>query len=154
MELIKKAAYIKGLVDGLELDPNDKQTKIINALVELVNDMASEISDLNQCYDDVCDQIDALDEDLSGVEDAIYDVLDEDYEDDDLSSCDCSACNPSDDDMIYEVVCPVCEETINLGEETLLKGGITCPKCGEILEFDYDSDELDENTDDKTLTEE
>lgn len=149
MELTEKAAYIKGLLEGLELDPKDKQTKVINALVELVNDMAAEISELEQCYDDVCDQIDALDEDLSGVEDIIYD----DYCDEDEcgEECDCSSCTGADDDMCYEVTCPTCGTTISLGEDSLLDGGIDCPSCGEQLEFDYDEDELD---DEKPLTEE
>ncbi len=142
MELTEKAAYIKGLVDGLELDQNNKQTKVIKALVDLVNDMAAEISDLEQCYDDVCDQIDALDEDLSGVEDLIYD---DDYDDND-DSCDCCSCEDNDEDAMYEVTCPTCGKTITLGDDALLEGGIECPNCGESLEFDYDEDELDDET--------
>ena len=138
MELTEKAAYIKGLVDGLDLDENDKNTKVIKALVDLVNDMAEEISDLGQCYDDVCDQIDAIDEDLAGVEDVIY----EDYDDDD-EPCNCSSCGDYDDEMCYEVTCPTCGTTIALGEDSLNDGGIECPNCGEELEFDYDEDELD-----------
>ena len=142
MELTEKAAYIKGLLEGLELDPKDKQTKVINALVDLVNDMAAELADLEQCYDDVCDQIDALDEDLSGVEDVIYD----DYDDDDdyKTGCDCYECSGSEDDVCYEVTCPTCGKTISLSEDALLKDGIDCPNCGESLEFDYDEDELDD----------
>ncbi|MGN1457629.1 MAG: CD1247 N-terminal domain-containing protein [Acutalibacteraceae bacterium] len=142
MELTEKAAYIKGLVDGLNLDANDKQTKVIKALVELVNEMAEEISNLEQCYDDVCDQIDAIDEDLSGVEDIIYD---EDYDDD---MCNCSSCNDLDDDMQYEVTCPTCGTTIGLDEDSLNDGSIVCPCCNEELEFDYDKDELDDEEDD------
>lgn len=137
MELTEKAAYIKGLVDGLNLDANDKQTKVIKALVDIVNEMAEEISNLGQCYDDVCDQIDAIDEDLAGVEDIIY----EDYDDE---PCNCSSCDDLDDDMCYEVTCPTCGTTIGLGEDSLNDGGIICPNCGEELEFDYDEDELDD----------
>lgn len=135
MNITEKAAYIKGLVDGLELDPNDKQTKVIKALVDLVNEMAEEVSELEQCYDDVCDQIDALDEDLAGVEDLIYDEEED--------GCDvCGMCG--DDDAAYEVTCPTCNTTIGLTEDDLNDGGMTCPNCGETLEFDYDEDELDD----------
>lgn len=137
MKITEKAAYIKGLVDGLELDPQDKQTKVLKAIVDLVNEMAEEVVELEQCYDDVCDQIDALDEDLSGVEDLLYD----DYEDDD--SCSCGYCG-DDADTAYEVTCPTCGMTIGLDEDSLNDGGIECPGCGEKLEFDYDEDELDE----------
>ena len=61
MDISEKAAYVKGLFDGMELDMNDKQNKILKALIDVVNDIAEEVSQLDQCYDDVCDQIDALD---------------------------------------------------------------------------------------------
>lgn len=137
MKITEKAAYIKGLVDGLELDPADKQTKVIKALVDLVNEMAEEVSELEQCYDDVCDQIDALDEDLAGVEDLIYD----DEEDDENLSCDCEC-----EDAAYEVTCPTCGTVIGLNEDDLGEGGMSCPSCGEALEFDFDEDELDNGT--------
>ena len=53
MQLSEKAAYIKGLIDGLELDPTDKQTKIFKLIAELLSEMADEIKELEQCYDDV-----------------------------------------------------------------------------------------------------
>ena len=145
MKITEKAAYIKGLVDGLELDPQDKQTKVIKALVDLVNEMSEEIAELEQCYDDVCDQIDALDEDLSGVEDLLYDDLEDD------ESCDCSYCT-DDGDTAYEVTCPTCGMTIGLDEDSLNDGGIECPGCGENLEFDYDEDELDEKSEEEETT--
>lgn len=142
MDISEKAAYVKGLFDGLEMDMSDKQNKVLKALVDLVNEMAEEVSQLNQSYDDVCDQIDALDEDLSGVEDMLYD----EYEDED-ESCDCGFCGNGLEDTAYEVTCPTCNTTIGLDEDSLNDGGITCPNCGEILEFDYDEDELDDQKD-------
>ncbi|MBQ9461725.1 MAG: hypothetical protein IJU51_07430 [Clostridia bacterium] len=140
MKITEKAAYVKGLVEGLELDPKDKQTKVFKALVDLVNEMAQEISELEQCYDDVCDQIDALDEDLAGVEDALYEDDDDEDDFDGVCSCGC-------DDAAYEVTCPTCGTVIGLNEDDLGQGGMTCPKCGETLEFDYDEDELDDTDD-------
>ena len=139
MDISEKAAYVKGLLDGMELDMNDKQNKVLKSLIDVVNDMAEEVSQLDQCYDDVCDQIDALDEDLSGVEDMLYD------EDDDDEYCDCGFCS-NEDGNAYEVTCPTCGEVIGLDEDSLNDGGITCPKCGEKLEFDYDEDELDDDS--------
>lgn len=148
MKITEKASYVKGLVDGLELDPQDKQTKVLKALVDLVNEMADEIAQLEQCYDDVCDQVDALDEDLSGVEDLLYD----EYEDDE-DDCGCDYCTEK-DDMAYEVTCPTCGTTIGLNEDSLNDGGINCPNCGETLEFDYDEDELDDKTEETGSDEE
>ncbi len=149
MELIEKAAYIKGLVDGMGLDANDKTTKIINAIVDAIQDIAEDVSDLEQSYDDVCDDIDEIKDEVSILEDSVY----SDYEDEDDyneyygagSSCNCPSCEiaDNDDEAGYEVTCPTCGNTIALGEDELLEGGIDCPKCGESLEFDYDEDESD-----------
>ena len=47
------------------------------------------------------------------------------------------------DSIIYEVVC-ACGEVINFDEETLEAGSMTCPNCGETLEFDLEEDEDEE----------
>ena len=46
MTVNEKAAYIKGLIDGLELDESKKETKVIKALVDIIDDMALSIADL------------------------------------------------------------------------------------------------------------
>ncbi len=136
MQLSEKAAYIKGLIDGLELDPTDKQTKIFKLIADFLSEMADEVKELEQCYDDVCDQVDGMSEDLSGVEDLLYD---EDF-DDDLTYSD-----SDDEDLAYEVTCPNCGSTTYIGEDALNDGVIKCPECQEVLEFDYNEDELDES---------
>ncbi len=135
MQLSEKAAYVKGLIDGLELDPADKQTKIFKLIADLLADMADEIKELEQCYDDVCDQIDGISEDLSGVEDIL---CDEDFSDD-ITYDDSDS-----DEMSYEVTCPNCGCVTYISEDALNEGVIDCPNCNETLEFDYNEDELDE----------
>ena len=46
MELTNKAMYIKGLADGLGLDAASKEGKVIAALLELVNEMAGTIEEM------------------------------------------------------------------------------------------------------------
>lgn len=135
MKLNEKAAYIKGLIDGMELDPTDKQTKIWKLMSDLLGDMAEEINELEQCYDDLSDQMDGISEDLAGVEDLVYD-------EDNLGELTFNKPESS-SDLAYEVTCETCGTTIALSEETLTEGRIVCPECGEVLEFDFDEDELD-----------
>ncbi len=138
MDISEKAAYVKGLFDGMELDMNDRQNKVLKALIDLVNEMAEEVEQLNQSYDDVCDQIDAIDEDLSNIEDFLNDEEEEDDE-----YCDCGFCGGN-EDTAYEVTCPTCGTTIGLDEDSLNEGSMRCPQCDELLEFDYNEDEADE----------
>jgi len=103
--------------------------------------MAQEIKDLEQCYDDVCDQLDGVSEDLAGVEDIIYD---EDYDNGSISF----GSDGLNDEYSYEVTCPTCGNIEYLSEDSLNEGSITCSECGEVLEFDYSEDELDASDDD------
>lgn len=137
MKLSEKAAYIRGLIEGLELDPKDKQTKVFRLIGDFLAEMADEIGDLEQCYDDVCDQLDGIGEDLAGVEDVIYN--DGGYV--------CETGKSGDEmDMEYETTCPSCQHVIGLKADDLKLGTLKCPECGELLEFDFDPDELDDET--------
>ncbi|HIR03107.1 MAG TPA: hypothetical protein IAD34_03460 [Candidatus Scatovicinus merdipullorum] len=138
MTLTEKISYIKGLAEGLKLDENKDEVKVIKAILELLEDMALSVTDLETCVDDVCDQLDAVDEDLADLEEDYYEE----------SDCSCGGCDTDDDDQFYEVTCPTCGEEICLQEDVLLCGETECPKCGEKLEFDF-SDLFAEDEDEK-----
>lgn len=123
----EKVAYIRGLAEGLELDGSKKEVKVLNAIIELLDDLALSMSDLEDTCNDMADQLDAVDEDLGSLEEDFY--FDEDDEDD--------------EDCFYEVTCPNCHETICLSEDIIEDGQMDCPNCGETLEFDLD--ECDED---------
>ncbi len=128
MNITEKVAYIKGLADGLGIDDATKEGKILAAIIDVLDDIATEIDDVEEVVADMADQIDAVDEDLASVEELIY----EDEDDCDCCDCDC------DDEDVFEVECPSCNDVIYLDADMLEEGGITCPNCGENLEFDFD----------------
>lgn len=127
----ERVAYIRGLTEGLELDADKKEVKVINAIVDLLDDMALSLSELKEGCDDIADQLDAVDEDLGSLENDFYGD-DEDGDDDDDDDLD-------DDDCYYEVTCPACKETICLSKDIVSDGQIDCPSCGKSLEFDLDN---------------
>ena len=133
MDICEKIAYIKGLAEGLNLDETTKEGKILAAVIDLLGDITSEICEIEDGCDELMEQIDAVDEDLSTVEDIIY------GDDDDDCDCDCDDCCDCDDE-VYEIECPACHDTIYLDEEMLDNEGMTCPNCGTELEFDFDCD--------------
>lgn len=132
MTVTEKAAYLKGLAEGLSLDPDKNETKLINAMIDVIDEMALSIADLEDSLDMVVEQLDAVDEDLSEVEDYLFE------EDDD----ECAGCCGSGD--YFEVECPACGETICLDESVLDEEAIECPACGETLEFDFDDEDEDD----------
>ena len=100
MELTNKAMYIKGLADGLGLDAASKEGKVIAALLELVNEMAGTIEEMQSKMRDLEDYVEELDEDLGDVEEVLVGDGDEDEDDDDDGFCngDCENCNENCDD--------------------------------------------------------
>ena len=131
MDICEKIAYIKGLAEGLSLDDNTKEGKILNAIIDLLGDITEEICDIEDGCDELMEQIDAVDEDLASLEDFIY----EDDEDDDCDcDCDCDCC----DEEVYEIECPACNDIIYLDADMLAEEGMVCPNCGTDLEFDFD----------------
>ena len=136
MKLGEKVSYLKGLMDGLELDTSTKEGKILALIADVLEDMSVYFDDVQDQIDEIVEVVDAIDEDLSDIEDDLYDDEDDDSydEDDDFDDYD-------DEEEIYEVCCPTCGDTIQLGEAMLEEGEMTCPNCGEHLEFDFDDEE-------------
>lgn len=134
MTLSEKISYIRGLADGLELDADKKEVKVLNAIIDLLDDMTLAVESTEELYDDLCEQVDAIDEDLTAIEDDFYDDCDCDCCDCDCDDCDC--CD-EEDEIFYEVTCGKCDEQICVSEDILLEGEIECPNCGELLEFDF-----------------
>lgn len=135
MTLSERISYIRGLADGLELDESKKEVKVLNAIIDLLDDMTLAVESTEELYDELAEQVDAIDEDLTTLEDDFYDDCDCDCDcyDDDCDCCDCY----EDEEAYYEVTCGKCEEQICVSEDVLLEGEITCPNCGELLEFDF-----------------
>ena len=69
MTLYEKAAYLRGLADGVDLDKNTPEGKILAALLDLVSDIADEVEAINEDIIDLQDYIEELDDDLADVED-------------------------------------------------------------------------------------
>ena len=141
MTLSEKSAYLKGLMDGLNLNKETAEGKMIAGIVDLLHDMTSTISDLEENAIAVSDELDEIEEDLDAIEEFLMDD-DDDYEDDDCDFVDDDDEDfDYDEEVIYDVTCPTCGEELHLDEETILKESIHCPKCNELLEFDFDEDE-------------
>jgi len=124
MTLTEKAAYLKGLASGLNLDENKPETKIINALIDLIDDIALTVADLDDELAVVTEQVDLIDEDLESLEEDFY----EDEEDED------------DEDELIKITCPNCGDDIYIDDAILNDGMLQCPNCNETLEFDIECD--------------
>ena len=142
MEITEKVAYLKGLAEGMELDAGKKEGKLLAAIIDVLEDIALELSDIEDAQEELGDGLDAVSDDLEDVEDLLYG--DEDDEDDDGEY---ELDDLGEDEDCYATTCPICEETIYFDESVLEDGEVVCPNCGEKLEFDLESLEEDEAED-------
>ena len=122
MEITEKVAYLKGLMEGMKIDTETNEGKILSAMVDILEDIGLELEDLWNAQGELEDGLDVVSDDLEDIEDIVYDE-------------DC-----------YATTCPTCEETIYFDESVLEDGEVICPNCGEKLEFDMSS--LEEDSDD------
>ena len=158
MTISEKSAYLKGLMDGLKLDTETNEGKMIAAIVDLLGDMSKRMVDIEDTTIAISDELDEIEEDLDAIEDFIMDEDDDDDDwddEEDYYDPDDDEDDEDDDDeeepeegfdfgdeetTIYEVEC-ACGNIIDFDEEVLESGSIVCPNCGETLEFTFDDED-------------
>ena len=128
MNINKESAYLRGLLEGYELDSNKKETKLFTKILELIDEMADHITALEADNAELREYIEELDQDLGAVEEDLY-VTDEDddyYDDEEDDEYD----EYDDDEEYYELECPSCGEIVCF-DGSLDPDNLVCPACGE-----------------------
>ena len=146
----EKAAYLRGLIEGLGIDETTKEGKVIKAMSELLGELAEAVDGIDEDVTRAYDQINDLSEELEDLEADLYedddDTDDEPEEDEDTDTED-----DSDDDIasepFYEVACPNCGETVYVSEDDLDAGEANCAHCGVTFEVALEGGDEDEQDD-------
>ena len=125
MNISEKVSYIKGLAEGMKLDESTNEGKLLLAILDALTDIAYQLEEVDADLNDMADVVGDIDETVAELEEAVY-------SDDDHDHCDCGC---EDDDM-YEITCPKCDNSIVVDFDVIAAGEILCPNCGEPLEFD------------------
>ena len=126
MTITEKIANLKGFLEGVQLDENKTETKVIEKIVDILEDMALEIEEMEERVDTLDAYAEELDEDLGAVEEYVFDDECDCCDDDECDCCDCC------DDDFFEVECPKCGETICLDGD-FDADEVICPACNETI---------------------
>ena len=129
MGISEKIAYLKGLMEGMNVDTESNEGKLFAAVVDVLDEIALEVEDLTDEVMELGDGLDVISDDLSDVEDIVYDEWDDDDDDDEEDEED-------EEEECYATTCPECEEEIFFDDSVLEDGKVECPNCGATLEFD------------------
>lgn len=132
--LTDRAAYLRGLAEGMGLNKDTNENKLLLEMISLMDEMAQKISELDADMGELEEYVEDLDADLSDMEDALFDD-----EDDDCDCDDCDCCH-EDGEEALSFDCPHC------GKNVLVKAADidydespVCEHCGQ----PFFSDELD-----------
>ncbi len=126
MTVMERVAYLKGLYEGLDIDTDKKEGKLLAGMLSAMEELAEAVTDLKQQNEELLDELDDVYEEISAITE---DFLAVDDDDEDAEMLDL-------EQELYQVVCPTCGEVIYLDEDMLEAGSISCGACGEELEFD------------------
>ena len=115
----EEVAYLRGLAEGLEIESETKEGKMICKIIDVLENIADTLDDMQDDYDELAEYVESVDEDLSDIEDIIYE--EDDFEDDELS--------------YIEMECPNCGDLVDIDEELLFDDSVDviCPNCQAII---------------------
>lgn len=125
----EEVAYLRGLAEGLEIESETKEGKMICKIIDVLENLADTLDDMQEDYDELVEYVESVDEDLSEVEDILYEEDEDDF-DDDYDDCD------DEDELSYiEMECPNCGDLVDIDEELLFDDSVDviCPNCQAII---------------------
>ncbi len=121
-----RVAYLKGLAEGLKLSEDKDSEKVLLRMLDVLEEMAKEITALRDDLNNLDDYMQSIDDDLADMEEDIYGSEDdEDDEDDD---------EEDDDDGVMEYTCPHCGVDVTFDADGFdFSEDNLCPNCGKPL---------------------
>jgi len=141
MTTSEKVAYLKGLMEGMKIDKESDEGKLFAMIADILSDICEDVEDVASDLYDLGEDVDAISDDLGDVEDYLCGEGDWDEEDEDEEDWDEDEEDEDEEPLFFEVTCPACEQTITIDEDVLNLGTIQCPNCGEMMEFEFDEDD-------------
>lgn len=120
-DLKSKVAYLQGLSNGMELDLNTKEGKLLSGIISVLDDFAESVSELEDNQEQLEDYIETIDDDLYALESDLNDNELEEY-----VEVDCPRCGETvlfepgiiEDEDVIEVTCPNCDEVVFVNDDT------------------------------------
>ena len=138
--LTDRAAYLRGLAEGMGLDKEKKEHKLILEMLGLMDEMAQKISDLDADVGELEEYVEDLDSDLSDMEEALFGDEDDECDCDDEDGCSCC-----DDQEELSFDCLHCGKTVLVKAADIdYDESPVCEYCGKPFFVDVEDDGKDE----------
>lgn len=144
-KLTDRASYLKGLAEGMKLNPEKETHRLLLELVDLVNDMTKDVDTIVEAHNELNDYVESIDDDLADLEEALFDDEEDEEEDDEEYEEDEDA-SLLDDDAPIEYACPHCGHVLQFrAADVDFNEDYLCPECGKSVFPEIEEDEEDES---------
>ncbi len=143
-KLTEKISYVKGLAEGMQLNAENAEGKIIYKLLDLLEEADHELNEIRKAHNELDEYVESIDDDLCDIEDYLFGDDDDDDDDDDDSDWDAEDGEDEDDeedDGVVEYVCPHCGARMTFDLDSFGSDeDYLCPNCHKPV-FPEDSEE-------------
>ena len=137
----EKVAYLKGLAEGLGINAESDQGRLMLAMIDAMETFAHESEANEEKVSELSEYVEEIDSDVSDLEEALFS---DEEDDDDDEECDDDDEDDEDGDGLIEYECPHCGTVIFFDEEAFdMEEEHLCPNCHQKV-FDEDGGDDEE----------
>jgi len=104
--LTDRAAYLRGLAEGMGLDKEKKEHKLLLEMLGLMDEMAQKVSELDADVGELEEYVEDLDSDLSDMEEVLFGDDEDECDCDEEDGCSCD----EEEELSFD--CPHCGKTV------------------------------------------
>ena len=122
----EKVAYLKGLAEGLGVNAETEQGRLMLAMIDTMEALAGKCEETDERVSELSEYVEEIDSDVSDLEEVLFSEDEDDDEDDGLIEYECPHCGTV---IFFD------EDAFDMEEEHL------CPNCHrKVFEEDGDDD--------------
>ena len=137
-KLGEKVAYLKGLAEGLRLDSETEQGKLLLAMIDAMEAFAAEHEETCAQLNELQQYVEEIDSDVSDMEEALFSEDEDDDEEEDED-------DDEEEEGLIEYECPHCGTVIFFDEEAFdMEQEHLCPNCNRKV-FEEDENDGDDD---------
>ncbi len=149
--LTDRASFLRGLAQGMQLNKESNEGKLLTEIIDVLGEMAKEMEKLQEAYDELNEYVESIDDDLADMEEVLFGEEDEEEDAEDIDDDDED--DEDDDEEEGDTIsyaCPHCghELQFNAGDVDFDED-VICPACKKPVFPEYEADDDDDEDDDE-----
>ena len=132
--ITERTAYLRGLADGLNLDKEKAENKLLLEMLNVLDELAQHITETDADLDELSEYVEDMDADLADVEEVLFD------DEDDCDCCDHDCDCDCDQELSFD--CPNCGKTVMIKASDIdFDESPVCSACGQPFFVDVEDED-------------